>query len=120
MTQASFSKKELFSVIESYNKSLTPGPDKLSWRHLKKIVKDKEYTNKLIDIANTCINLGHWPTHFKMLSMVIISKPNKMSYNSPKSFQLIILLNTTGKLVEKIIGERLQFSLISNNLIHPC
>jgi len=31
-----------------------------------------------------------------------------------------MLLNTTGKLFEKMIGERLQFLLISNNFIHPC
>ena len=55
-----------------------------------------------------------------MLFMVIIPKPNKMSYNSPKLFQPIVLLNITSKLVEKMIGERLQFSLISNNFIHLC
>ena len=29
-----------------------------------------------------------------------------------------MLLNTTNKLFEKIIGERMQFLLISNNFIH--
>jgi len=50
--------------------------------------------------------------------MVIIPKPNKTSYNSPKSFRPIVLFNITGKLFEKMIGERLQFSLIYNNFIH--
>jgi len=49
---------------------------------------------------------------------IIISKPNKKSYNSPKVFWSIILLNTIGKLFKKIIGERLQFVLISNNFIY--
>ena len=66
------------------------------------------------------IDLGYWPTHFKTLSTVIISKPNKASYDLPKLFCPIVLLNTTGKLFEKMIGERLQFLSISNNFTHPC
>ena len=50
--------------------------------------------------------------------MIIIPKLNKLSYNSPKSFRPIVLLNTIGKLIEKVIGERLQFLIISNNFIH--
>lgn len=83
---ASFSKKELHSTIENCNNSLAFGPDKLSWKHFKVIVKNKKCVNKLIDIANVCINLGHWPNHFKTLSMVIIPKLNKPSYDLPKSF----------------------------------
>ena len=50
--------------------------------------------------------------------MVVISKPNKQSYNSSKSFRLIVLLNTVGKLIKKVISERLQFQTTSNNFIH--
>ena len=73
----------------------------------------------IIKIANACIDLGYWPNHFKILSMVIISKSDKLSYNSPKSFRPIVLLNTLGKLIEKVIGERLQFHMVNNNFIHP-
>ena len=52
--------------------------------------------------------------------MIVIPKPNKSSYNSLKSFRPIVLLNTLGKLIEKVIGERLQFQVISNNFIHQC
>ena len=51
--------------------------------------------------------------------MVVIPKPNKALYNSPKSFRLIVLLNTMGKLIEKVIGERLQFLTTSNDFIYP-
>ena len=49
---------------------------------------------------------------------IVISKPNKASYDSPKSFRPIVLLNTLGKLIKKVIGDRLQFYVISNNFIH--
>ena len=50
--------------------------------------------------------------------MIIIPKPNKSAYNSPKLYWLIVLLNTIEKLFKKMIGERLQFHTISNNFIH--
>ena len=40
----------------------------------------------------------------KAANSVIIPKPNKEHYNTPKSFRPIILLNTTGKLIEKAIS----------------
>ena len=74
----------------------------------------------IINIANTCIKLGHWPLQFKTSTTIIIPKPNKISYNSLKLFQPIVLLNNLGKLIEKVIGDRLQFHSISNNFIHQC
>ena len=50
--------------------------------------------------------------------MVIIPKPNKALYDSPKSFRPIVLLNTLRKLTEKVIGERLQFLTASNDFLH--
>ena len=75
-----------FNTIESCNNLSTLGLDKLSWRHLKEIVKNKKYTNRLINIANTCIDLGYWPSHFKTSSIVIIPKSNKASYDLLKLF----------------------------------
>jgi len=55
-----------------------------------------------------------------MSSSIIISKPHKGLYKSPKMFQPIVLLNTLSKLIEKAISKRLQFQLISKNFIHSC
>ena len=49
---ASFSKEELKQVIAKCNDSLAPGPDKLSWQHLKIIIKQDECLTNIINIAN--------------------------------------------------------------------
>jgi len=98
-------REELINTIEKCNNSSAPGPDKLTWSYIKKIIKNKECISKFIDIANACINLGHWLLHFKTSTTVVIPKPDKTMYNSPKSFRPIVLLNTIGKLIEKMIGE---------------
>ena len=63
--------------------------------------------------------MGHWLKHFKDSVLVIIPKPNKLSYSTPKVFRPIVLLNTLGKLVEKMISNRFQFNMIKCNLVNP-
>ena len=113
-----FSKEEFKQVISKCNNLSVLGPDKLSWRHLKFIVNQDKCLANIINIANACFNLGHWPNYFKYSSTIIIPKHNKMSYNQAKLFHPIVLLNTLGKLIEKVIAERLQFTVINNDFIH--
>jgi len=114
-----FLKEEFRQALVKCNNSSALGPDKLTWCHLKAILKQDVCLAYIINITDACINLGHWPNHFKQSSTVIIPKPNKPAYDNPKHFQLIVLLNTLGKLIEKIIADRLQFHIVKNDFIHP-
>jgi len=82
----SFSKQELVDVIEKYNNLSALGPNKLTWSYIKIIIRDEDCLSKLIDIANACIDLGYWPSHFKSSTMVIIPKPNITVYDLPKLY----------------------------------
>ena len=113
-----FSREELINAIIKYNNSSTLDPDKLSWSYIKKIIKNDNCIVKFIDITNTCINPEYWPYYFKTSTTIIIPKPNKTMYDFPKSFYPIVLLNTIGKLFKKMIRERIQFLILSNNFIH--
>jgi len=86
---------------------------------LKFIVKSDACLTNIINIADSCIDLGYWPNYFKILTTIVIPKPNKTSYDQPKAFCPIVLLNTLGKLIEKVVTERLQFMVVCNNFIHP-
>lgn len=77
------------------------------------------YLKKIVYIANICINIEFWLLYFKTATTVVISKLNKDSYNIPKSFRPIVLLNTNGKLIEKVISNYLQFHIISNGFLDP-
>ena len=114
-----FSRYEFKSAIHKCSDNSAPGPDKMTWHHWKLIFKDSDCLSKIINIANACINLGHWPKYFKISTTVIIPKPSKPLYNNPKAFHPIVLLNTLGKLIEKVIAERIQFTVASNDFIHP-
>ena len=115
---AQFVEEEFASFLLKCSNISTPGPNKLSWKHFKIILKDKTCLRNIITITDTCIKLGHWPSHFKISLTIIIPKPNKASYNLPKLFRPIVLLNTLGKLIEKVISNRIQFHVVANNFIH--
>ena len=118
-TWAPFSKEEFKIATNSCNNLSTPGLDKLSWNHLKSILKHDDWLSNIITIANAYIDLEYWPNHFKRSSTVIISKSNKSSYDLPKLFKPIVLLNTLGKLIKKVIRERIQFHVAANDFIYP-
>jgi len=99
-----FSKQEFRDTIAKCSSSSSPGPDHISWRYLKAIFSNNHCLEKLINIANAYIILEHWSSHFKSANIVIIPKLNKDLYSTPKSFQPIVLLNTTSKLIEKVIS----------------
>ena len=91
----------------------------MTWHHLKIIIKNEDCLSRIINITDACINLGYWPKYFKVSTTIVIPKPNKSLYDYPKAFRLIVLLNTLGKLIEKVVAERLQFIVMSNNFIYP-
>jgi len=64
----------------------------------------------IVNIANSCINLK--------LMLIIIPKLNMTSYDASKSFQPIVLLNTVGKLIKKVISNKIQVHSIASNFIH--
>ena len=50
---------------------------------------------------------------------MIILKLNKLAYDHSKAFSPIVLLNILGKLIEKVITERIQFIVARNSFIYP-
>ncbi|KAJ3527773.1 hypothetical protein NMY22_g9661 [Coprinellus aureogranulatus] len=114
-----FSELELRQALEACSSRSAPGPDHVTWRHLKAILSIPDCTVLILCLANACINVGHWPKHFKDSLSVIILKPNKPAYSTPKAFRPIVLLNTLGKLLEKLISNRFQFDMIKYDLVDP-
>ncbi|CAA7264613.1 unnamed protein product [Cyclocybe aegerita] len=116
---ANFSEHELLSALKGCSNSSAPGPDHVTWVHLKELLKDKHVPVLFIVLANTCLQVGHWPCIFKELLSVIVPKPNKPSYAVPKAFRPIVLLITFGKLIKKMIANRIQFDAIKHDIFHP-
>ncbi|CAA7263690.1 unnamed protein product [Cyclocybe aegerita] len=116
---ADFSEHELLSALKGCSNSSAPGPDHITWVHLKELLKDKHVLALFIVLANACLRVGHWPRIFKESLSVIVPKLNKPSYSVPKAFRPIVLLITFGKLIEKMIANRIQFDAVKHDIFHP-
>jgi len=115
---APFSSFELREALMACAKNSSPGPDHVTWTHLKVILADPHCLQLAVALANACLRVGHWPSHFKESTSVIIPKPGKPSYSAPKAFRPIVLLNTFGKLVEKVLSNRIQFDGVKYGIFH--
>jgi len=116
---ASFSALELMEVLAACSSLSSPGPDHVTWVHLKKIIAEPQCLNVFIKLANACLTVGRWPKHFKESVSVIIPKPGKPSYSAPKAFRPIALLNTLEKLIEKMLSNRIQHDMIAYDIVDP-
>jgi hypothetical protein len=99
-----FTLNKLCDSLKACSNTSTPGPDHLTWRHLKVLIMDADVARVLLSLGNSCISLGHWPSVFKESVSVIIPKPGKPCHDTPKMFCPIVLLNTIGKLFEKMLA----------------
>ncbi|PPQ95966.1 hypothetical protein CVT25_000409 [Psilocybe cyanescens] len=115
-----FSALEMQEALASCSNVSAPAPDHIKWSHLKMLMHGPTHVfTVLLSLANACLQVGHWPKHFKESMLVIIPKLNKPSYSAPKAFRPIVLLNTVGKLIEKMLSNRIQFDGVASDVFHP-
>ncbi|PPQ94726.1 hypothetical protein CVT25_009110 [Psilocybe cyanescens] len=115
-----FSALEMRKALASCSNVSAPGLDHIKWSHLKMLMRGPTHIfTVLLSLANACLWVGHWPKHFKESMLVIIPKLNKPTYSAPKAFRPIVLLNTVGKLIEKMLSNRIQFDGVASDVFHP-
>ena len=112
------SQKEIWDALRPTANSSAPGPDHVTWRHLKLALSFPDTDLALATLFNKICFTGTWPQHFKESVSVIIPKPNKPDYMIPKAYRPIALLNTLGKLLTKILANRLQHDAAEFNILH--
>ncbi|MBW0490729.1 hypothetical protein O181_030444 [Austropuccinia psidii MF-1] len=99
--------QEIARALEELPKKKAPGPDQIA----NELLKETSFllTLHLEKVFNSCLRNGYFRTSWKKAVTAIIRKSGKDDYSDPKSYQPIALLNTLGKLFEKIINDRLSF-----------
>ena len=110
--------KEIWDALRPTTNSSAPGPDHVTWRHLKLALSLPDTDAALARLFNNVCREGTWPSYFKDSQSVIIPKPNKPDYSVPKAYRPIALLNTLGKLLTKILANRLQHDAAEFGLLH--
>jgi hypothetical protein len=92
---------------------LAPGPSGINYLILKWAFDMRP--NEMMHILNTSLQLKHHP--WLNSDVVVILKPAKPDYSLAKAYQPISLLETTRKILERIVAARLQEQVDKLNLL---
>lgn len=105
---------ELKSHIRRLPRKKAPGDDLIPNIVLKQL--PRKTIALLASIYNACLRFGYYPQAWKNAMVLLFHKKGKPKHD-PDSYRPISLLNTLGKLLEKVIEKRLRLHLDSNNVI---
>lgn len=102
---APFNEEELAEAASSLANRKAPGPDGIPAEVLK--VMARVCPQLLLNMYNKCLKEGIFPKQWTIQKLVLINK-GKGDPNSPSSYRPLCMLDTAGKLLEKLLKARLQ------------
>ncbi|GBP11769.1 Putative 115 kDa protein in type-1 retrotransposable element R1DM [Eumeta japonica] len=100
----------LKAVLRELNPKKTRGPDGLTANICIAAIENE--MEVFLAVANKCLKLAYFPTHWKTVHVVIIPKPGIEDYTLSKFYRPIGLLPILGKIVEKLIIGRIQWHML--------
>ena len=99
--------QEIARALTGIKGSKAPGIDglptlvwKKTWSAISDIVGQ---------IFEASIQLGYYPRRWKTASIVVMRKDGKPDYTTPDAYRPISLLNTLGKILERVMAKRLSY-----------
>ncbi|WP_165480173.1 RNA-directed DNA polymerase, partial [Clostridioides difficile] len=105
-----FTQQEVDLAIKREDDNKSPGEDGLSAAiifHCSKI-----YPKLYLNLFNRCLEAGLFPERWKKSIVKLIPKSSTNDH-SVKSFRPMSLLDVTGKILEKLVYDRLTYSIFS-------
>jgi hypothetical protein len=105
---------EVQEVIRGLKVSKAPGPNGIPNRALKHLLQ--RAVSFLVQICNAILLTHHFPTGWKQARVISILKPGK-DPALPSSYRPISVLDTTGKLFEKILLVRILHQVSERGLM---
>lgn len=70
-------------------------------------------------LLSKCAQVGHHPQIWPRSISIALKKPNKKDYSNPRAYRLIQLLDTLGKVLEKVMARRLTWMAARYGLVTP-
>lgn len=97
---------EILSILKTIAPDKAPGPDSIPNRFLREC-RDV-LAGPLAKLFQDCLQRSYHPTPFRHSKTVVLRKPQKAAYDVAKAYRPIALLNTLGKMLEKIVARRIS------------
>jgi hypothetical protein len=111
------STSELHNSIKNLNAKASPGFDKISNKVIKNL--PLPVLGSILNLFNSSLRLSYIPYSWKKSKITMILKKNKPA-DDFESYRPISLLSCIGKLMEKIINDKIQKWAELNKLLPAC
>lgn len=105
-----FTEEELKSAARNLKNKKAPGPDGIPSEVLKEIAETRP--GILLKMYNRCLTEGVFPECWKKQKLVLISK-GKGDPEAPSSYRPLCMLDTAGKLLERLLKPRVEKAISS-------
>ena len=109
--------QEIENALKPTSNSSAPGHSQISYKFIK--YSFPFISSFLLQTFNSILDFSYHPLLWHQALVVVIPKPNKPDYSSPRAYRPISLLECFSKLLEKIIANRLSFDSIHFPIIPP-
>jgi len=110
-----FSREEIQNVIDSFNQKKAPGLDGFTGGIYQRMIQ--LFPRTTTTIYNQCLKRGCFPKKWKKAKVILITKPMKEKSQDPSKYRPISLLNISGKILEKLLINRINHHLYKHKLL---
>ena len=111
-----FTTEELIAGLKKFDPDKAPGEDGLTSVIL--IRAFETFPLFFTELYNACLRNGCFPKIWKHSIIIPIVKPGKEECSDLSKYRPISLLNIGGKLLERVLIDRINFHIFSNDLIN--
>lgn len=105
---------EEFRAVLEKMKQKAPGASGITREHLRRA--PDAFLENLVEIMNSCLSAGYFPSSLKTSKMIFIKKPGQPA-SGVRSYRPISLLEVTGKIFERLLNNRLVQFLNQHKII---
>lgn len=111
-----FTVEEIKMAANSLQSKKAPGPDGIPAEVMKELATNRP--QMLLNMYNKCLKEGTFPTAWKEQRLVLISK-GKGDPELPSSYRPLCMLDTAGKLLERLMKPRLEKAITAGGGLSP-
>jgi hypothetical protein len=112
---ATCSEADILRALRTTSGTSAPGPDGVPNKLLKAI--GGTLAKPLAALTEASWQCQHHPLPFRESRTIPLKKPQKPDYHSPKAWRPVALMNTLGKMMEKVLAARLRDAAEAHQLL---
>jgi hypothetical protein len=111
-----FTQDEVRQILEGFKDKKAPRPNGITNEIVKIVFKAIPKT--MTQMYNECLRTGHFPEKWKVAKVLMITKLGRKEASDPSMYRPISLLNTEGKILEKLLIKRIMHHLYKTEALN--